>query len=192
MANFDINFTNASMTIGGGLNSNLDAFEYRAIKSVGRSLHTDGDWYVIINFFSNDGLNPLKINLAQVTNQATWTNTSAGALKAVGDIQRNIDDYINSVTIDPAQFTQSITPTISAVTGANGSLAVACKSISFASNGTAAALVSFNSGVTYVSLPTGTTVNMDAGGFDNEYTAGTFYWNTTTNAGSALIITYNS
>jgi hypothetical protein len=192
MANFDINFRPASIAIGGGTNSVIDYFEYRAIKSIGRVLHTDGNWYVIINFFSNDGLNPLKINLAQVANQATWTNTSAGSIQAVGDIQTNIDNYIKSVTIDPAQFTQVITPNISTVTGANGSLATACKAISFASNGTAAALVSFNGGVNYVSLAAGTTVNMDSGGLDNEYAANKFYWNTTTNAGSSLIITYNS
>jgi hypothetical protein len=208
MANFDVNFTTASIVVGGGANSVLEYFEYRAIKSVGRSLHTDGNWYVIINFFANDVLNPLRLNLSQVTNQPTWTNDSSGSYAAAADIQRNIDLYITSATItgpfgsqDLAssvsvalsyeQMTQSITPNIISVGSANGDLGVACRSISFASNGTADARVSFNGGLTYVNLPAGTSINMDAGGIANEYPAALFYWDTTTNAGSQLIITYN-
>jgi hypothetical protein len=209
MANFDINFSTASIVIGGGTNSVLDFFEYRAIKSVGRSLHTDGNWYVIINFLANDVLNPLRINLASVTNQATWTNTSVGSYQAVTDIQAAIDSYINSVSISAPlgsqveassvsvalasdQFTQTVTPNILSTSGANGNLAVPCKSISFASNGTASARLSFNGGVNYVVVPTGTTINMDAGGLNNEYASDKFYWDVTTNAGASLIITYNT
>lgn len=208
MANFDITFRTAAIAIGGGANSALEFFEYRAIKSVGRSLHTDGNWYVIINFFANDVLNPLKINLAQVTNQATWTNTSAGSYQAIVDIQTNIDTYMGTTTIvsplgvQPVsasiavalsyeQMTQSVTPNIVSVGSANGNLSTVCRSISFASNGTADAKISFDGGINYVNLPAGTSINMDAGGIANQYPPNKFYWDTTTNAGSQLIITYN-
>lgn len=209
MANFDISFSAASIVVGGGESSTLEFFEYRAIKSVGRSLHSDGNWYVIINFFANDVLNPLKLNLAQVTNQPSWTNDSEGSYQAITDIQKNIDTYINSVTITGPlgtqnsadsvsvalasdQMTQSITPNIISVGSANGNLAAECRSISFASNGTANARISFDGGINYVNLPAGTSINMDAGGIANTYPASVFYWDTTTNAGSQLIITYNT
>lgn len=64
-------------------------------------------------------------------------------------------------------------------------------SISFASNGTAPALVSFDAGETYKSIDSGTTLSMDAGGLGNYYPSGTFGYDTITNAGSSLIITFN-
>lgn len=86
-------------------------------------------------------------------------------------------------------------PVIPIIISSSGSTPVAITdktySISFASNGTAAALVSFDLGTTYVSLPAGTTVNMDAGGINNYYEGSTFYYDTATNAGSSLLITYN-
>ena len=65
-------------------------------------------------------------------------------------------------------------------------------SISFASNGTAAALLTFDGGSTIVALPAGTTVNMDAGGINNVYPGGIFGYDTNTNTGASLIITYNT
>jgi hypothetical protein len=64
-------------------------------------------------------------------------------------------------------------------------------SISFASNGTAPALITFDQGLTYESIPPGTTINMDAGGLGNYYPGSYFGYDTQTNAGSSLIITYN-
>ena len=210
MANFDINFSAASIVVGGGSNSVLEFFEYRAIKSVGRSLHTDGNWYVIINFFANDVLNPLKINLAQVTNQDGWTNDWSGSYQAIVDIQRNIDTYFSSTTIigplgqqtennsisvaiSTDQSELQITPVI-IISSGDVSTTITDKilSISFASNGTADALVTFDEGNTIVALPTGTTVNMDSGGINNTYIANCFGYDTATNAGASLIITYNT
>ena len=65
-------------------------------------------------------------------------------------------------------------------------------SISFANIGTADALVSFDSGTTQVSIPPGVTINMDAGGLGNFYASSTFGWDTQTNLGSILVITYNT
>jgi hypothetical protein len=65
-------------------------------------------------------------------------------------------------------------------------------SISFASNGTADALISFDGGVGYVAIPTGTTINLDAGGIMNRFVQDTFAYDTDTNGGASLIITYNT
>lgn len=65
-------------------------------------------------------------------------------------------------------------------------------SISFANIGTADALVSFDSGVNTEPLPPGVTINMDAGGLGNFYASATFAWDTQSNLGSKLVITYNT
>ena len=63
-------------------------------------------------------------------------------------------------------------------------------SISFASNGTAPALVSFDMGSSYIAIPSGTTINMDASGLGNYYQPNTFAYDTSA-AGASLIITWN-
>ncbi len=63
--------------------------------------------------------------------------------------------------------------------------------ISFASNGSADAIITFDGGMATVAIPTGTTVNMDAGGVCNYYASGRFGYDTDTNTGASLIITYN-
>lgn len=63
-------------------------------------------------------------------------------------------------------------------------------SISFASNGTAAAKVSIDGGTTFYDLPAGTTLNYDANGIMNSYNPDIFYWDTTT-SGASLLIAFN-
>lgn len=97
-----------------------------------------------------------------------------------------------SVVLTPEQAAVAISPAIIISSGDTPtSIASPVRSISFASNGTADALISFDSGITYVSIPTGTTINMDAGGLHNYYDVDIFYYDTATNAGSSLLITYN-
>ena len=212
MTTFSVDdYSNTALQIGGGWRDNfpVEFFEYKSMKSIGRSFHADGNWYVIINFFSNDGLNPLKINLSLVNNQPTWTNDLIGAEAAVNDIQFWMSTTPVSATIvsplgvQPScadaisvalcqnQYKRDVTPVIQVVSGADGNIVDPIYSISFASNGTADALISFDGGVTYVALPAGTTVNMDSAGLANMYPGSLFYWDTTTNVGSSLIITYN-
>ena len=97
-----------------------------------------------------------------------------------------------SVALSSDQYKLTIVPIIISSSGSTAA-AIADKthSISFASNGTADALISFDGGITYVNLPTGTTVNMDAGGLNNYYAGEQFYYDTATNAGASLLITYN-
>lgn len=96
------------------------------------------------------------------------------------------------VNIVTSQLAVEVRPNIIISTGDVATI-IAPKmfSISFASNGTAAALITFDGGGSYVSIPAGTTINMDAGVLGNYYQAGTFGYDTATNAGASLIITYN-
>jgi hypothetical protein len=64
-------------------------------------------------------------------------------------------------------------------------------SISFASVGTADARISFDGGTVYLILKPGETLNLDAGGVMNYYDAVLITWDTTTNAGSSLLIAAN-
>jgi hypothetical protein len=64
-------------------------------------------------------------------------------------------------------------------------------SISFASVGTADARISFDGGTNYIVLKPGETLNLDAGGIMNFYDPTLITWDTTTNAGSSLLIAAN-
>jgi len=64
-------------------------------------------------------------------------------------------------------------------------------SVSFASVGTANARVSTDGGANYTDLAPGETLNLDAGGVMNYYDGSKFYFNTTTNVGSSLIVAHN-
>ena len=64
-------------------------------------------------------------------------------------------------------------------------------SISFASNGTAAAKVSVDGGIIYYDLAPGTTLNYDANGIMNSYNPDIFYWDTGTVSGGSLLIAFN-
>jgi hypothetical protein len=99
-----------------------------------------------------------------------------------------------SVTIANDQAKLGITPNILISTGDAATVITssAITSISFASNGTADALISFDGGVNYVAIPTGTTINLDAGGIMNLFATDCFAYDTDTNTGASLIITYNS
>ncbi len=205
----DFNNTALQIGSGSGRNESIEFFEYQSMKSIGKAFHSDGNWYVIINFFANDVLNPLKINLSLVINQATWTNDIVGADQAVYDIQLwmstspvSIVSPIGfqssstsvSVSIANDQAKLGITPNILISSGDTATVIISNSilSISFASNGTADALISFDGGVGYVAIPTGTTINMDAGGIMNRFIQDTFAYDTDTNAGASLIITYNT
>jgi|688.fasta_scaffold344101_2 hypothetical protein len=64
-------------------------------------------------------------------------------------------------------------------------------SISFASVGTADARISFDGGTLYLILKPGETLNLDAGGVMNYYDGALITWDTTTNAGSSLLVAVN-
>jgi hypothetical protein len=51
--------------------------------------------------------------------------------------------------------------------------------------------VSVNGGSTFVNVAPGTTINLDANSPSNAYVGTSFFWDTTTNVGSSLIIIYS-
>lgn len=90
----------------------------------------------------------------------------------------------------------TITPNIQISSGDTATaIAVAVYSVTFFNNGSVDVLVSFSGGGvgTYVNIPAGTSITMDAGGINNQYPANTFYYDTfTADPLGSLIVTYNS
>ena len=97
-----------------------------------------------------------------------------------------------AVTLCTQQAGVKITPNIQVSINDIATITDPVYSISFANIGTADALVSFDSGLNTVPLSPGVTVNMDAGGLGNFYDSATFGWDTQSNLGSKLVITYNT
>ena len=64
-------------------------------------------------------------------------------------------------------------------------------SVSFASVGTANARISTDAGSNYTDLAPGETLNLEAGAVMNYYKGTDIFWDTTTNAGAALLVAYN-
>jgi hypothetical protein len=174
------------------------------------SICADGDLLTSTTIGADTGLDvniiggvTLEVNLDATNDQVGiygYINGASGSpvplnVNAAGQVA--IQDGGNSITVDgtvsiaAAQFTKTVTPNLILSSAATGSIATTVYSISFASNGTTAALVSVDGGVNYISLPIGTTINLDAGGLDWSYAANKFAWDTTA-VGASLIITYNS
>lgn len=186
-----------------------DVYAFDSIKSVSFSWDANTDYYVIINFIANDKNNSLRIYLKDIDPGLGWPNTFNGASKVVDTIAKwmdaaetnvnivsPLDERVSSesvsVVLSSEQFRYEPQPVLIVSSGdVNTLIGDKVYSISFASNGTAAALVSFDGGTNYESIPTGTTINMDAGGLGWIYKGDVFAYNTVTNAGSSLIITYN-
>lgn len=159
-----------------------DVYSFDSIKSISKGLDASGNYYISINFIANDKNNSLRIYLIEVASPS-WPNDSNGAETALQDISSWMRLSLNDAS--------AVSPHLLSQTGIANSLSRDVTSISFASIGTANALVSFNSGTTYVPLEPGITINMDAGDNNDYYREDTFYWDTTT-AGARLLITYNS
>jgi hypothetical protein len=105
--------------------------------------------------------------------------------------QQDCSDSL-AVTLCTQQAGVQITPNIQVSENEIATITDPVYSISFANIGTADALVSFDTGLTTVPLSPGVTVNMDAGGLGNFYASATFGWDTQSNLGSKLVITYNT
>jgi hypothetical protein len=84
-----------------------------------------------------------------------------------------------------------VIPNIQVLSGVIGFLPDKVYSISFANVGTVPISLSFDGGITTVTIPVGVTINMDAGGLTNTYPPNTFAWDTDF-VGASLIITYNT
>jgi hypothetical protein len=107
--------------------------------------------------------------------------------------QANADSV--SVTLSTEQAQVYVTPVLLASSSSTGNLiayaGTQILSISFASNGTAAADVSVDGGVNYLKLAPGMTINLDANGIMNYYNPNLFHWDTSLTAGASLLIAFN-
>jgi hypothetical protein len=97
-----------------------------------------------------------------------------------------------STTLSAEQANVMVYPLLDRYTATNGDASgLSVLSISFASVGTTNALISVDGGMIYKTLAPGETLNFDAGGIMNFYNGNSFHWDTTTNAGSSLIVALN-
>jgi hypothetical protein len=147
----------------------------------------------------NDGVSDLTVSTTNpLPVSVTETNDSIQiyASDSVNNVpvlvgQQDCSDSL-AVTLCTQQAGVQITPNIQVSINDIATITDPVYSISFANIGTADALVSFDSGLTTVPLSPGVTVNMDAGGLGNFYASATFAWDTQSNLGSKLVITYNT
>jgi hypothetical protein len=165
--------------------SNQDEFyQFPTFKSISSGFDTlRGNYYVSINFIANDKNNSLRLYLVDISNQPSWTDTTAGAKNAVSDIS----SWVATV----------VSPSLSGVTRRSRTLRVTntamitdqIYSISMANVGTANATISSDAGATYVTLKPNETISFDAGDINNYFITGSFGYNAST-AGAELLIIY--
>lgn len=94
------NTNNQFRIVSGG---KTEFYKYEQISNVAWVRNTDGNYYVQFTY-EDDYF--VKINLSQVENQPTWTNTAAGAEQAVATISTWINTFYSSVS---ATLTQILT-----------------------------------------------------------------------------------
>lgn len=192
-------------------NGVLDVYNLETIKSVSRAVDASGNNYISLNFIANDKNNSVRIPLVQVIDPVSWTNDTAGAIQAVEDIRSWMNEIVQVAITSPLgqqasgdsvstvlaaeQANVKISPFIKRYTAADDNAASAASatilSISFASVGTADARISYDGGTSYEVLKSGETLNLDAGGVMNYYDGSKLAWDTTTNAGSSLLVAIN-
>jgi len=164
--------------------SYVEYYEFQTFKSVSSALDTlTGKYYVSINFIANDKNNALRLYLPDINNQASWTNDAVGAQNAVEDISL----WISSAVIPAAGAIKSSIMRRASLAAASVSDEV--YSISFASVGTANALVSADSGASFVTLKPGEAVSFDAGDINNKFPSNNFEYDVLA-ANAELLIIY--
>lgn len=152
-----------------------------------------------MSIINSDGLNTnWQLNVLRglqgIINELNSTVNVSGSVNAniVSPLGIRTELESVSVALSTEQWKEVITPILIISSGDVPTIILdKVRSISFASNGTAPALVSFDGGANYEQIPAGTTLNMDAGGLGNYYEADTFAYDTSV-GGSSLIITYNA
>lgn len=161
--------------------NNVEYYEFPTIKSVSSAFDTlKAAYYVSINFIANDKNNSLRIYLAEVTNQPSWTNDSAGAQAAVDQISLWIAESTSPSLSGIEKTAESIR-----VVNTSGTIAFPVKSISFASVGTATAIYTIDG--TPTNIKPGETVSFDAGDTNNYFKDGVFGYNAPTTSAELLI-----
>lgn len=126
-------------------------------------------------------------------------NSTSGSLTCADQVSLCVDgNVVNSsnalpVNLGPDQAKVLISPQFRKYTNTDSDLSgfSTVLSVSFASVGTANARISTDGGANYTDLAPGETLNLDAGGVMNYYNGNNFFWDTTTNVGSSLIVAHN-
>ena len=126
--------------------------------------HDQVEYYVSINFIANDKNNSLRIYLAEVSNQPSWTDTSVGSQQAVEDISL----WIASSTSPSLSGIEKTAGSIR-VSNTSGVIDFLVKSISFANTGTVNAEYTIDGVITIIKP--GETVSFDAGDVNNCFPA---------------------
>lgn len=160
----------------------IEFYKFEEITSVAWNKSAENNYYVLITF---DSEYLLRIELSRIDNQVTWTNDLMGSQAAVTDISTWMNTAISDILLSLQQIEVNTTgaartPTFLRPTGVNGTVVAGAYSMSFASVGTANAIVGG------IVLKPGETLNFDAGAINN--TLGAVAYDTTTNAGAELII----
>jgi hypothetical protein len=94
-----VNNTDGQLNINN--NGVLDVYAVRSIKSIGRAIDASSNYYIAINFISNDKNNSLRIYLKDVSSPVTWTNDLTGSNAALADLRDWLSEVID-VSIDQA------------------------------------------------------------------------------------------
>ena len=165
--------------------SNITEFyEFPTFKSISSGFDTvRGNYYVSINFIANDKNNALRLYLVDISNQVTWTDTSAGVQQAVSDIATWAGTVISPALSGVVRRSRTLRVTNTAM------ITDQVYSISMANVGTANATISSDAGATYVTLKPNETISFDAGDVNNYFAAGSFGYNAST-VGAELLIVY--
>jgi hypothetical protein len=182
-----------------------DTDSVKICDGTGNALLIDSNGFIGSNLFAQD---------ATSGNQGPLTFTGTGTANALDvyvqgpkGVQADCVDAISTALCQTqediltdiktaVQPITTITPNIQISSGDTATaIAVAVYSVTFFNNGSVDVLVSFSGGGvgTYVNIPAGTSITMDAGGINNQYPANTFYYDTfTADPLGSLIVTYNS
>jgi hypothetical protein len=161
-----------------GANTNPEYYLYSSIKSVSWTKDVIGNYFLLINFITDDSDNPLKVKLLDTgssTSAAQYANTEVGAKLAVQDLHTWINNSFELINANTR------VPVLIRVT-TSGTIAPVVYSISVSNVG--AANGTFLGGT----IKPGETLNFDAGALNNFYAAGTIAYNGT---GTELVIIYN-
>lgn len=210
--NIQVSNTNGQLRVV--QNGRVRFYNLKTIKSVDSLCDTNNDYYLVINFIANDKENALNLFLKDITNQATWTNTSAGAEVAKEDISGWMQDAIvisGTVSLSTSTLTALESVTVQNPAGAaavniqDGGNTITVDSnaiertptiLRTSSNSSVAAgaySVSFASVGTVdatvggFTLKVGETINFDAGGIDN--TLASISYDSSASGAELLIIT---
>jgi hypothetical protein len=161
----------------------IEYYEFSTFKSISSGFDTlRGNYYISINFIANDKNNSLRLYLADITNQPSWTDTAIGIQSATEQISAWANPTMKVVFPLSTKAPRIIRSSGTALTAITASVF----SISFASTGTANATIVV--GGTSVILKPGETISYDPRN-ENIMVSNTFSYDTSL-AGSELLIIY--